>query len=410
MASFDIKSLFTNIPLTETLNLCVQNSYRNQTHVNNLTKSSFYKLLKITMFESFFIFDGKFFEQCDGVAMCSPLGPTLANVFMCHFENIWLENCPSHFKPIVHRRFVDDTFLLFRSKDHVEKFRNYLNKQHKNIKFTSEIEENGSLSFLDVKISRENNKFVTSVYRKPTFTGVFINFESFVPDIYKRGLIETLLHRSFRLCPNYENFHREIETLKSILKHNTYPHNLVNHCIKKFLNKLFVQRGLNFMVPKRELICVLPYLGKALLDLRTRLRRTIERNLPFCKLKIIFRSKCRLNTLFHFKDSLEKEIHSGIIYRYTCSNCKVTYYGKTFRHFYTRAAEHMGISKLTGKRLKTVMQSAISDHLLQCNCTINFDDFDILAIESNKFKLLLRESLLIKRDKPILNRTKNHFH
>ena len=86
MASFDIKSLFTNI--TETLNLCVQNLYRNQTHVNNLTKSPFYKLLKITMFESFFIFDGKFYEHCDGVAIGSPLEPTLVNVFMCHFENI----------------------------------------------------------------------------------------------------------------------------------------------------------------------------------------------------------------------------------------------------------------------------------------------------------------------------------
>ena len=88
----------------------------------------------------------------------------------------------------------------------IEKIRNYLNKQLKNIKSTSEIEENGSLSFLYIKISRENNKFVTSVYRKPTFTGVFTNFESFIPDIYKRGLIETLLHRSFRLCSNYENF------------------------------------------------------------------------------------------------------------------------------------------------------------------------------------------------------------
>ena len=90
-------------------------------------------------------------------------------------------------------------------------------------KFTSEIEENGSLSFLDIKISRENNKFVTSVYRKPTFSGVFTNVESFIPDIYKRGLIETLLHRNFRLRSNYENFHGEIETLKSILKYNGYP-------------------------------------------------------------------------------------------------------------------------------------------------------------------------------------------
>ena len=183
----------------------------------------------------------------------------------------------------------------------------------------------------------------------------------------------------------------------------------MNQCIKKFLNKLFIKKDLNFMVPKRELTFVLPYLGKLSFDLRARLRRTIERDSPYCKLKITFRSKCRLNTLFQFKDPLEKKIRSGIIYRYTCSNCKVTYYGKTFRHFYTRAAEHMGISNLTGKRLKNVKQSAISDHLLQCNCAINFDDFSILATDCNKFKLLLRESLLTKRDKPILNRTIKSF-
>ena len=202
------------------------------------------------MFESFFIFNGKFYEQCDGVAMSSLLGSTLANVFMCHFENIWSESCPSHYRLIVYRRFVDDTFLLFQSKDHVEKFRHYLNKQHKNIKFTSEIEENGSLSFLDIKISHENNKFMTSVYRKSTFCAVFTKFGSFIPDIYKRGLIETLLHRSFRLCSNYENFHQEIEILKSILKRNSYPHNPVNHCIKRFWISYLFKGTLILQSPK----------------------------------------------------------------------------------------------------------------------------------------------------------------
>ena len=120
-----------------------------------------------------------------------------------------------------------------------------------------------------------------------------------------------------------------------------------------------------------------------------KLRQSIERNLPFCKLKIIFRSKYRLNTLLHFKDSLEKKICSGIFYRYRYSNCNITHNGKTFHHFYTRGPEQVGISNLTGKHLKNVKQSAIFDHLLQCNCTINFDNFDILAAESNKFKLPL---------------------
>ena len=86
----------------------------------------------------------------------------------------------------------------------------------------------------------------------------------------------------------------------------------------------------------------------------TMLRWTIEKDLPYCKLKVLFRSKCRLNTLFQFKDPLEKKNCSGIIYRCTCSNCKVTYFGKAFHHFYNRTAEHMGISSLTGKRLKNV--------------------------------------------------------
>ena len=108
------------------------------------------------------------------------------------------------------------------------------------------------------------------------------------------------------------------------------------------------------MVPKREWTFVLAYLGKLSLDLRTGQRQNIERDFPYCRLKITLRSKCRLNTLFRFKIQLRKKICSGAIYRYTCGNCKVTYYGKTFRHFYTTAAEHMGISNLTGKRPKNV--------------------------------------------------------
>ena len=80
--------------------------------------------------------------------------------------------------------------------------------------------------------------------------------------MHKRGLIETLFHGSFNLYSNYENFHQEIETLKSIFKHKNYPQDFVNQCIKEFLNKLFIKKYLKFMVPKRELTFVLPYLGK----------------------------------------------------------------------------------------------------------------------------------------------------
>ena len=258
----------------------------------------------MTIYESFFIFDQKYYKQCDGDAMGSPLGAILANVFMRHFDIIWLENCSTQFKHVVYRRYVDKTFLLFRSKEHVKNLKKQLNKQHKSIYFISKMEQKGSLSFLGVKINRENNKFVTSVYRKPTFSGVFTNFESFISKCYKRSLIDALLYRRFSLCSNLEKFHQEISSLKSIFRSNGYPNNFIESWIKHFLDTLFVKNKVSLTVPKLQLMCVLPYTGKALLNLRTRLRHTIEKNIPFCKLNVIFRSTVKLGSLFRFKDSL----------------------------------------------------------------------------------------------------------
>ena len=218
MASFDIESLFTNIPLQETIDLCVENLFQDRTHVDNLSKDSFRELLTRTMSESLILFDQQFYKQHDGVAMGSPLGPTLANVFLCYHEKIWLQNCPSEFKPVIYRRYVDDTFLLFRLKHHIEKIRNCLNCQHKNIKFTSETENENSISFLDIKITRDNNKFMTSVYCKPTFSGVFSNLGSLIPKSYKYNLLFTLLHRAFKLCSNLECFIRKLTSLRLFLK------------------------------------------------------------------------------------------------------------------------------------------------------------------------------------------------
>ena len=154
------------------------------THVDKLSKDSFRELLTRTMSELLILSDQQFYNQHNGVAIGSPLGPTVANVFLCCHEKIWLQNSSSEFKLVIYRRYVDDTFLLFRSKHHIEKFRNYLNRQHKNIKFTSETENENSILFLDIKITRDNNKFMTSVYRKPTFSRVFNNFGSFIPNSY----------------------------------------------------------------------------------------------------------------------------------------------------------------------------------------------------------------------------------
>ena len=128
MATFDIESLFNNIPLQETFDLFVENLFKDRTHVDNLSKVSSRELRTTTNSESLILFDQEFYKQHDGVAIGWSLGPTLVNVFLCYYEKIWIQNCPSEFKRVTYRSYVDDTFVLFRSKHHIEKFHNYLNR------------------------------------------------------------------------------------------------------------------------------------------------------------------------------------------------------------------------------------------------------------------------------------------
>ena len=218
---------------------------------------------------NFFNFDGKIYKQTNGVAMGSPLGPSIANAFLCFHEQMWLNDCREDFKSVCYRRYVDDIFALFHSPDHLEKFTSYLNLKHKNIKFTYEKESNDSLPFLDILISRSENGFKISVYHKPTFSGVYSNFNSFIYDQYKIGLIFTVLFRTFSIVSEFSSFHTQVRHLKDILRKNAFLIKLVDNCIKTFLNKKFLHTPVALTVEKKELFITLPYLGNLSLAHKT---------------------------------------------------------------------------------------------------------------------------------------------
>ena len=98
----------------------------------------FRKLLELSVLNSFFLFDNQLYSQIEGVGMGLPLGPTFANVFMCHHEKLWLKDFPDDFKPVFYRRYVDECFLLFKDQSHSRQFLGYLNDKHANISFTME--------------------------------------------------------------------------------------------------------------------------------------------------------------------------------------------------------------------------------------------------------------------------------
>ena len=166
--SFDV-CLFTNLPLDETINLAVDLIFEKYTNLK-ITKKELFELFTFCTSKTNFLFDGVVYDQIDGIAMGSPLAPTLANLFLRHYEGIWLNEYEGD-ATLFYRRYVDDIFAVFENRDQALGFLEYINSKHVNIKFTIEENNKGILNFLDVVVNN-NDVLTTSVYHKPTFTEV----------------------------------------------------------------------------------------------------------------------------------------------------------------------------------------------------------------------------------------------
>ena len=157
-------------------------------------------------------------------------------------------------------------------KDHVKKFLRYMNSRHRNIQFTCEEESNDKISFLDISITRSKNKLMTSLYRKKTFSGVYMNYNSFLPTNCKKGLIDTLLFRSYNICADYSILHNEIKYLKIILQKNSFPLFVIDNCSRNFPKKLFITRkSSNTISDKKKIFICSKFLGKISLQSKKQL-------------------------------------------------------------------------------------------------------------------------------------------
>ena len=248
--------------------------------------------------------------------------------------------------------------------------------------------------------------FSTTVHRKATFSGVYTNFKSFMPETYKRRLVSTLLYRAYMISSTFQSLHVEIEKLKKTFSKNGYPSKFVDKCIFKFFNKLYEKKELVHTVPKLELTMILPFLGNTSWKIKNELIRTFSKNIPFAKLKIVFKSGKRLSSCFLFKDKFPKSLMSGVIYKYTCATCNRCYIGCTKRFWEKHLEEHVHVSALTGKPLNGMQVFTPLQHVRSNSCTetkISRENFQIIGHEKDKYLVQLKESILISTSRPQLN-------
>ena len=193
--------------------------------------------------DNIFLFNGLLYQQVDGVAMGSPLGPLLANIFMSHVEKLLFN---SDLKKEVNFwvRYVDDVFVIFdKANPNINNILGFLNNIHPNIKFTVEHKVNHCLHFLDVDIRFNNGVFSTSTYNKPTSTDLYTAWNSFCPLSYKLSTIRSLFNRSIKLCNDtstllkeklklIKTFHVKLDYLLHVL------YDMYNVCVANMTDKL----------------------------------------------------------------------------------------------------------------------------------------------------------------------------
>ena len=395
--SFDIKSLFTNIPLEETLDLAVETIFQHRPHLK-ISKKELLELFRFCTSKTHFLFDGKVYDQTDGIAMGSPLAPTLANLFMGHHEKQWIEAFQGE-KPIFYKRYVDDIFAVFNNREQALEFYEYINQQHPNIEFTKEENVNFKLPFLDVMVEN-SGKLATTVYHKPTFTGVMTNFRSFVPQVYKINLIRTLLDRVFKICNAWIGFDICVKKLTQLLLRNGFPEKVIDRNVKTFLDaKLSTSDTEEQNVDTHYF--KLPYVGDYSNYTKKRLNNMYK---TFCNsdksIRLIFNTT-KIRDYFSTKDMIPNSFKSSVVYQYNCARCNSCYVGRTRRNLSTRIEEHLG-----GKKSSNIFKHLRNNP--ECQNLDQRKQFKILDYASSKYELSLKEGLHIKWIKPSLNVQKKH--
>ena len=232
--SFDVKALFTSVPVKPAIQIVKQRSQQDNTLPQRTCMSitQITSLLEFCLTNTYFLIQGKYYEQVQGAAMGSPISPLIVNIFMEEFEVKALSSFPH--PPSLWLRFVDYTFVINRA-EHSQDLLHHINNQDPHIQFTVEPTQQGSLPFLDTLVTIEpDNTFSTTVYRKPTHTDQYLHWDSNHHITAKQSVYNTLAHRAKVVSSTQDKLDRELQHIRTALQHCQFPAWALNQWQHKF--------------------------------------------------------------------------------------------------------------------------------------------------------------------------------
>ena len=395
LSSYDVSALFTSVPIDPALkvikDLLVKDNTLKERTVMDV--EDIILLLEFCLKNTYFSFQGQFYEQVEGAAMGSPVSPIVANLYMEYLEQKALSTAPN--PPKFWGRYVDDTFVIHKEANK-QSFLQHINSVDPAIRFTVEDnKEDGSIPFLDTIVKPEaDGSLSITVYRKPTHTDQYLQWDSHHHLSAKFSVIQTLSHRASTVCSNPELLQKEKQHLRKALTKCNYPKWALDK-VEKRLNRSTRQvndGGNNHGVQSKGHI-VIPYTQG--------LCESIKKICGRYGIQTHFKGgKTIKNLLVSPKDKDPMLNQSGAIYRYQCNNlgCDDEYIGETSRTFGERYKEHLKAP------------SAIHHHSTITGHTTNHNNFQIIGREGHNLARNIKESIYIRVNNPSLNNNIGKFN
>ena len=321
LVSFNVKSLFTSIPLQLALQ-CAETTIQQSTVKLPLPTEDIIDLLNLCVTLTYFQYNSKHYKKLRGTAMRLPVSVVVTEIVMQHMKEHTLATCRQMIPLWLH--YVEDTFTAVH-KDEIDYFHDHLNEQNTDIQFTKEIEENGKLTFLGCLVSRENNELRATAYRKPTHTDWLFNESSYNPTSHKATTIKTFCQL---VCDTPDGLLDENRYLESVFHKNNYNADFIRRNIYRPTKADATNKNATPVTT-----VTIPYIKGT--------SETISQILQPYTIRIAHKPTTTLRHLpTNVKDRDEPNNRQGAVYKIKCSECQASYIGVTGRNLNTRLTEH----------------------------------------------------------------------
>ena len=373
--SFDVSSLYTNVPLKPTLDFIKRKMPLLELDLS-IPIDCYIELIELCLKNSFFQFGDDFYEQIFGLAMGCPLSSFLANMFLEHIESDFLPKY-NRVKPTFWWRYVDDVLSLVPLNFNLEHFLDFLNNLYPTLKFTFEWEVEHKIPFLDVMIHNLETNLSFSVYRKPTNSEGYMHFFSYSALYIKVGLAQSLFLRALRVCSK-EFLDEEINHIFNSLKKLAYPQHILKKALTKARRTFYHNTNVKNINNKNKNHIVVPYVP---------FLEKMKRPLTQFNTNLVFNYENKLSHNLVMNKPKDK-LTSGV-YKIPCKDCEKSYIGETGRCLQKRITEH---------KKDIVMQkseSGVAEHVREFDHFFDFKNAKIVYPSKNIAKRHIVESTLI---------------